>query len=167
MTEPRWLNEEEACMWRSFRLMWMRLDQVVEQQLSAESGLSGADYALLVPLSEATDEGLRARDLARGVSWDRSRLSHQLRRMQERGLVERRECPTDARGTIFALTPAGHAAIERAAPGHVEMVRDVFVDVMTPEEIATLSEISRRVLSRIDAKTLARIEKAQCEGAGD
>ncbi|SOD71509.1 MarR family transcriptional regulator [Jatrophihabitans sp. GAS493] len=155
MTKPRWLNEQEACMWRSFRLMWMRLDQAVEQQLSTESGLSGADYALLVPLSEATEDGLRARDLARGVSWDRSRLSHQLRRMQERGLVERRECPTDARGTIFALTPAGREVIERAAPSHVETVREVFVDVMTPDEIATLSAISQRVLSRLDAKTLA------------
>jgi DNA-binding MarR family transcriptional regulator len=165
MTRPRWLNEDEARMWRSFRLMFMRLDQVVEAQLSNDSGLSGADYALLVPLSEATSDGLRARDLARGVFWDRSRLSHQLRRMQARGLVAKRDCPTDARGSIFTLTPSGRQAIEAAAPSHVETVRRVFVDVMTEDEIATLTAISQRVLDRLDKDLLDRIEAEQCTGA--
>jgi DNA-binding MarR family transcriptional regulator len=138
------LDEREARMWRAFYEMHRHLDKAIDRQL-ADAGLSTADYDLLVPLSEAPGDGLRARDLANHVGWDRSRLSHQLRRMEQRGLISRRDCPSDARGTLITLTPAGRRAVETAAPGHVETVRRHFVDLLSPEEIDTLTAISTRI----------------------
>lgn len=140
----RWLNEREARMWRAYLGMRRSIDQALDQQL-AEFGLSSADYALLVPLSESADGVLRARELARAVGWDRSRLSHQLRRMEQRGLVTRFGCPSDARGTMIGLTDEGRRIVERAAPGHVATVRRHFVDRLTPEQVDQLAETCERV----------------------
>ena len=133
-------------MWRGFMQMCRALDLTIEAQL-AEHGLSTADYALLVPLSETPGGVLRPRDLGHVTGWDRSRLAHQLRRMEQRGLVRRFHCPTDARGTMVELTPTGCQSIEAAAPGHVETVRRHFIDVLTPAEIDTLTAIATRVSS--------------------
>ncbi len=139
-------------MWRAFVGMRRALDLAVERQL-AEAGLSTADYELLVPLSEAPGLVLRVRDLGRAVAWDRSRLAHQLRRMEQRGLVSRFECPTDARGTMVRLTDKGREVIELAAPGHVEAVRRHFVDLLTPDEIDAILRISERVIDASGAVT--------------
>jgi DNA-binding MarR family transcriptional regulator len=144
------LDEREERMWRAFYQMRVRLDKAIEHQL-ADAGLSTADYHLLAPLSEAPGAGLRARDLGNHAGWDRSRLSHHLGRMERRGLVTRRDCPTDARGTMITLTPAGRKAIEAAAPGHVETVRRYFVDLLTPEEIDTLTAIATRICDNTSA----------------
>jgi DNA-binding MarR family transcriptional regulator len=98
MTQPRWLDEREQRAWRGFTTMHGRLSRELGRRLLRDSGLSNADYEVLVPLSEAPDGQLRARDLARGVGWEKSRLSHHLTRMQQRGLIERLECPTPAHG---------------------------------------------------------------------
>lgn len=135
-------------MWRSFLEMRAALDAIIERQLN-DAGLSGADYALLVPLSEAPEGVLRVRDLGRAVGWDRSRLSHQLRRMEQRGLVMRFDCPSDARGTMVQLTPEGRRAIEAVAPGHVETVRRNFVDLLSGDELDTLAAVSARVRDQI------------------
>lgn len=137
-------------MWRGYLTMRRDLDRVIERQL-ADVGLSSADYELLVPLSEAPDQVLRARDLGLTVGWDRSRLAHHLRRMEQRGLVTRFECPTDARGTMVGLTTEGRSALQSAAPGHVETVRRFFVDVLTPQEVSALAEMCERVRARIGA----------------
>ena len=150
MTSPRWLDEREQRAWRGYNQMQRRLTKVLGQHLWRDSGLSAADYELLVPLSEAADDQLRARDLARMVGWEKSRLSHQLTRMEQRGLVERRECPTDARGAFITLTEAGRAAIEGAAPQHVEAVREHFMDLLTEAEIAVLTGITGRVLDHLE-----------------
>jgi DNA-binding MarR family transcriptional regulator len=134
-------------MWRAFVAMHRNLDRQLDRQLT-EAGLSAADYELLVPLSEAPDDELRARDLGRMIGWDRSRLSHHLRRMEQRGLVGRRDCPTDARGTMIKLTPAGRHAVEAAAPGHVATVRRFLVDLLSPEEIEVLGAIAARIRDR-------------------
>ncbi|MGO9196299.1 MAG: MarR family winged helix-turn-helix transcriptional regulator [Acidimicrobiales bacterium] len=147
--EQRWLSEREACAWRGCLAMWHALERAVDRQLTRESGLSAADYQLLVPLSEAPGTELRARDLGRDVDWERSRISHQIRRMEQRGLISRRDCPTDARGTVIALTEAGSAAIRDAAPSHVDWVRENFIDVLTPDELDSLRGISERVLSKL------------------
>jgi DNA-binding MarR family transcriptional regulator len=131
-------------MWRAFYAMRRHLDKAIERQL-ADAGLSSADYDLLAPLSETPGGEWRGRDLGNHVGWDRSRLSHQLRRMEQRGLITRRDCPSDARGTMITLTPTGRKAVEAAAPGHVETVRRYFVDLLTPEEIDTLTAISIRI----------------------
>ncbi|MHB8293402.1 MAG: MarR family winged helix-turn-helix transcriptional regulator [Acidimicrobiales bacterium] len=149
MDEPRWLSESEARTWRGFWEMTRGLTTVMERQL-AESGLSLADYELLVPLSEAAGSVLRARDLGCAARWDRSRLSHQLGRMERRGLIRRFGCPTDARGTMVELSPAGRRAIEAAAPGHVATVRRYFVDLLSRPEMRMLAEVSDRVRGELE-----------------
>jgi DNA-binding MarR family transcriptional regulator len=131
-------------MWRAFLDVHRRLAQATEQQLAGH-GLSTADYALLVPLSEAPGGVLRVRDLGLAAEWDRSRLSHQLRRMSSRGLVARFTCDTDARGTMVRLEPAGRRAIEAAAPGHVATVRQHFIDLLEPSEVDALASIFTRL----------------------
>jgi len=150
MSQPRWLNEDEARLWRDYRVLSARINQALEQQLVTDWGMSGADYGVLVHLSEAPDQRLRARDLALALNWERSRLSHQLRRMEQRGLVTKHECPSDARGTIFALTETGFDLIRQAAPSHVEQVRKVFIDVLEPADLAALTAITEKVLSHLD-----------------
>ncbi len=112
----------------------------------ARDGLSLADYDLLVPLSAAPEGRLRAKDLAAEVRWEKSRLSKHLARMDARGLVVRKPSPEDARGIIVELTDAGRAALERAAPHHVELVRTLFIDPMSEEQARALRELADRVV---------------------
>lgn len=147
--QTRWLDAREQAAWRSYLDMARKLDATIESQL-LEHGLSHPDYAVLAPLSEAPQQVVRARDLARMLGWDRSRLSHHLSRMEKRGLIVRRPCDTDARGTMVKLTRAGRKAVESTAPGHVEMVRRFFIDLLTPAELDTLAEISARLVRQIE-----------------
>jgi DNA-binding MarR family transcriptional regulator len=103
------------------------MDYEMNRQLQADSGLSLADYDVLVALS-ATDDGMRVSDLAAQIGWERSRLSHQLRRMEERGLTTRRPGAHDGRTTNVVLTAGGRRAIAEAAPGHVDLVHSLFFD---------------------------------------
>lgn len=121
----------------------------VASQLQRETGLSEADYEVLVNLSEAPDGRLRPSELGGATLWEKSRISHHVTRMEARGLVERRPCPTDKRGALVVLTPAGRSAIERAAPTHVEHVRAAFIDVLTPAQLDALAEISDIVLTKL------------------
>ena len=147
MAEPRWLDEREAHLWQAYRDLQRELRNALDRQLVHDAGLSGAEYALLVPLSEAPGGRLRARDLGSTVGWDRSRISHQLSRMEHRGLVTREPCPDDARGSIVRLTPAGRSAIEAAAPNHVTTVRRFFLDPLSDDELDTLATLLDRLLA--------------------
>src|SRR3982750_3882992 len=131
MAEPRWLSQ-------------------LGTDLQRATGLSAADYEVLVNLSEATDGRLRPSELGAAIGWEKSRLSHQVSRMEQRGLVKRSACKTDARGAFVAITAAGRRAIEKAAPEHVEQVRRVFFDVLTPKQLDALTEISRAVARQLD-----------------
>jgi len=149
MDDARWLTPREAGVWQKYRDLKRELQIAQDRQLVLDSGLSGADYALLVPLSEAPDGLVRARDLGLAVGWERSRLSHQISRMEKRGLVAREECSEDARGSMIRLTPAGRAAIESAAPQHVETVRQYFFDPLSPEEVDFLGVVFDRMLAAL------------------
>lgn len=149
MSETRWLNDDEQRMWRRYRDVNQLLDLAIERQLQRDASMSQSDYSVLVSLSEADGRGLRARDLGSVLGWDRSRVSHQVRRMEGRGLVAKGECAEDGRGTIVTLTEEGAEAISRVAPKHVEKVRELFVDVVTEDEISALTDIYERVASRI------------------
>ena len=131
-------------MWRAYLRMHRAVEVAIDRQLS-EAGISRPDYEVLVPLSEAEGRTLRVRNLATWLGWDRSRIAHQLRRMEQRGLITRSECPTDARGTMVKLTDQGYAAVAAAAPGHVEVIRNVLVDQLNQDEIAQLTAIAERV----------------------
>jgi DNA-binding MarR family transcriptional regulator len=147
--EPRWLDEREERVWRGIVGLQQRLFAELERQMIRDGGLSGAEYTLLVPLSEAPGGLLRARELGRMVGWERSRLSHQLARMEKRGLVIREECAEDARGLMVRLTGAGRAAIVAAAPTHVMAVRRHFFDALTDAELDVLGPALERVLDRL------------------
>jgi DNA-binding MarR family transcriptional regulator len=163
MKEPRWLDAREAHLWQSYRDLYRELTGALEARLVRNSGLSGADYALLHPLSVSECGVLRTRDLGRSIGWERSRLSHQVSRMEKRGLVVREECVSDARGSMIRLTEAGRAAIEAAAPDHVEAVRGFVFDVLSREEQDTLTSLLDRVLEGLAAKDC---RQDAAEGAG-
>jgi DNA-binding MarR family transcriptional regulator len=163
MKEPRWLDAREAHLWQSYRDLYRELTGALEARLVRNSGLSGADYALLHPLSVSECGVLRTRDLGRSIGWERSRLSHQVSRMEKRGLVLREECESDARGSMVRLTEAGRAAIEAAAPDHVEAVRGFVFDVLSREEQDTLTSLLDRVLEGLAAKDC---RQNAVEGAG-
>src|SRR5947209_8711748 len=149
MAEPRWLDEHEQHVWQGYLHVNQDLTAVLEQQLARESGLSGADYRVLVPLSEAPGGLLRARDLGSGIGWDRSRLSHHLNRMEKRGLVTREECAEDARGLMVRLTKSGRRAIEEAAPAHAEAVQRYFFDQLSNDEMETMAAVFDRILGNL------------------
>src|SRR2546423_9144105 len=149
MVKPRWLDDRQQHVWQSYLHLNQDLFAVLEQQLTRESGLSGADYRVLHPLSQAPDALLRARDLGTEIGWDRSRLSHHLTRMENRGLVIREECAEDARGLMVRLTKAGRRAIEQAASGHAEAVRHYFFDQLSNDEIETMAAVFDRVLDNL------------------
>jgi DNA-binding MarR family transcriptional regulator len=131
---PNWLSDEEQQAWRAT----VHLSQLLMRQLDRDlntHGLSGHDYEILVELSEAPDNRLRMTDLADATSQSRSRLSHQISRMEARGLVRRDECEGDKRGMFAVLTSQGMATIERVAPDHVEHVRRHFIDRLTPRQL--------------------------------
>ncbi|WKG10808.1 MarR family transcriptional regulator [Nocardia sp. PE-7] len=148
---PRWLSEEEQKTWRSYILMRQRLDAVLAAGLG-EHGLSMADYELLVPLSAAPSGCLRAKDLAAEVCWDKSRLSKQLARMATRGLVDRVPAEDDARGIVVSLTEAGRTILREAAPEHVELVREVFIDRMSDAESAAICSLAEKVKAAGEAR---------------
>ncbi|MCW3815284.1 MarR family transcriptional regulator [Micromonospora sp. DR5-3] len=155
MDEPRWLDEREDRAWRGYRRMRRLLDLTLARELMQDAGLSEPDYDVLSDLSEAPEQRLRLSELADRMLWSRSRLSHHLSRMQQRGLVRREECPSDGRGSVVVLTPAGRAAIEAAAPGHVAAVRRHLIDLLTPEEIAALGALTQRVVDRLAGRPAA------------
>ncbi|MFI7067773.1 MarR family winged helix-turn-helix transcriptional regulator [Kribbella sp. NPDC050124] len=151
MTDSRWLDAREARLWQSYRDAYRELMRALETRLITNSGLSGADYALLHPLSVAEDGVLRTRDLGKSVGWERSRLSHQVSRMEKRGLVCREECVSDARGSMVRLTEVGRKAIEAAAPDHVDAVRTYFFDHLSRDEQDQLTAVLERIVGTIPA----------------
>ncbi|WP_405800226.1 MarR family winged helix-turn-helix transcriptional regulator [Streptomyces sp. NBC_01506] len=152
MSEPRWLTPREAEIWATYRKLGRELQRVQDQQLQRDSSISAADYALLAPLSETPDGVLRARELGAEVGWERSRLSHQISRMEKRGLVVREACEDDARGSMVRLTEQGRRTIEAAAPGHVEIVRQMFFDPLDADEMETLGEFLTRIVAAVEGR---------------
>ncbi len=128
--------------------MQMQLTARLARELAAD-GLSYQDYAVLAGLTADPDGRLRLLDLGHGMGWEKSRLSHHVTRMADRGLVTRQKCPTDMRGSFVVITDAGRRAIEAAAPSHVEAVRKYFVDLLTADQIRTLGDITAAVLENL------------------
>lgn len=144
-----WLTSEQQRAWRAFVRLHGELTGRLNRQLQADSGLSLADYEVLVRLSEAPDGRMRPFDLARNLVWEQSRLAHQATRMQRRGLVRREDCAEDGRGTIMVLTATGRTAIETAAPAHVANVRKLFFDGLTAAQVRELDRIGNQALGRL------------------
>ena len=150
MEDGGWLGEREARAWRSLQTMQMRLTTALARQLAEESNLSYQDYLVLVVLTDAPDERMRLFQLAQELGWEKSRVSHHIARMAERGLVAKEKCGADRRGAFVALTEPGREAIEVAAPGHVRAVRRLFVDRLTPPQLDALAAAAETVLAGLD-----------------
>jgi DNA-binding MarR family transcriptional regulator len=148
-----WLDPLEDGAWRA----WMTMSELVRAQLARdlqqESGMSEPDYAVLVHLSERPDHRVRMSDLAEEIRWSRSRLSHQVARMEARGQVRKEGCPSDARGWFAVLTASGLEDIQRAAPLHVASVRRNLIDALDPGQLEQLRSIAEGVVAHVSGRT--------------
>ncbi len=150
MTTPRWLDEREREAWVRLGSLIQLLPAALDAQLRRDSDLTHFEYWVLAMLSEAPDRTLRMTALAERTSATLSRLSHVVSRMEERGLVERRPCPSDRRATNATLTDDGFAKLVETAPGHVEAVREYVFDGLDAEQVDQLVDITEAILLRVD-----------------
>lgn len=142
---------EELGIWRDYIETAETLRVALTARLQQDSGLSAGDYAVLLALSEAPDRRMRSSALAAHIDWERSRLSHHLGRMERRGLIQREDCPTDNRGAEVVLTGDGLDAFRRSSLPHLRAIRELFVDALTPDQLAAAGDVARS-LRRHQAK---------------
>lgn len=141
------LDEGEWAIWRGFVAMRRSLDRALEQRLQQDAGISAADFEVLVSLDRVEEHRLRAGALAESLGWEKSRISHHVSRMALRGLVERAECPTDARGTWVVLSAGGAEALAAATCGYVEVLKSTFLAPLGDADKRSLRAIADRVLA--------------------
>jgi DNA-binding MarR family transcriptional regulator len=155
VTEARWLSAEEQRAWRAYLESTVLLFDALDRQLQQDAGMPHGYYEILVRLSEAPGRAMRMSELATQTRSSRSRLSHAVARLEEKGWVERIDCPTDRRGQVAHLTDTGFAVLEGAAPGHVELVRRQVIDQLTPEQIQQMTAIGQAILDGLAYEELA------------
>src|SRR5918994_5590306 len=150
LVEPRWLDADEQRAWRA----WLYSTQLLTERLNAElqhdTGIPHAYYEILVQLSETPDRRMRMSELADRCLSSRSRLSHAVSRLEERGWIRRQVCEEDGRGQLAVLTDDGFAALEAAAPIHVESVRQHLFDQLTPEQVESVRDVGETLLRHLD-----------------
>ena len=146
---PVWLDEDQEQVWRALLQLTTRLPAVLNRQLTADSGLSLPDMDVLVALGDLSEDRARVSGLARTLGWERSRVSHQVARMERSGLVCRLPCEDDGRGAYVGLTDAGRRVLVVAAPTHVAFVRTLFVDALDGAELRDLGTLVEALLDRI------------------
>jgi DNA-binding MarR family transcriptional regulator len=148
-----WLNEDEQRAWRTYLRMSSLLPAALNRQLQQDCGLTLPEYEVLVLLSEAPERRLRPFQICEALTWEQSRLSHQLTRMEHRGLVTRGECAADGRGAVIELTTAGAGAIATAAPRHVATVRRLIFDQLSEEQQASFEETCAAIITALGAQS--------------
>lgn len=146
--EVKWLDDEEQAFWRLLLTADRKIRRGIEESLLYEDDLSHADFGVLVNLSEAEGHCLRIRELCEVLGWDRSRTSHQITRMEKRGLVAKSKHDGDGRGVVAQLTDLGMQRVKKAAPAHVATVRHLLFDVITAEERRFLAGIAQKIVDR-------------------
>jgi DNA-binding MarR family transcriptional regulator len=147
--EPHWLTAREQAAWRQVAALLFRLPSALDAQLQRDAGISNFEYMVLSGLSEAENRTLRMIDLAAMASGSLSRLSHVVSRLEKRGWVRREPCPGDGRFVNAVLTDEGWAKVIATAPGHVEAVRKLVVDALSPEQLSALGCASATILGAI------------------
>jgi DNA-binding MarR family transcriptional regulator len=150
---PDWLDDAEMAAWLAFLEVSHLLERRIEQQLRQDAGLSHAQYEILSRLESAEDGRLRMSELADVIIVSRSGLTYQITQLEKAGLVRREKCPSDERGVLAVLTSAGRAALRRAAPGHLRVVRHYLVDALTLAQRAALSDGLAAARDRLRATT--------------
>jgi DNA-binding MarR family transcriptional regulator len=148
--EPRWLDAEEQRAWRAWLYSTQLLNDRLDRELMRATGISHAYYEILVQLSETPDRQMRMSELADRCLSSRSRLSHAVSRLEERGWVRRQECAEDGRGLLAVLTDEGFAALAAAAPIHVESVRTHLFDQLSPAQVAAMRDVGETLLRHLD-----------------
>ena len=148
--EPRWLDAEEQKAWRAWLFSTLLLQDRLDRELTHSTGISHAYYEILVALSETPGRMMRMSELADRCLSSRSRLSHAVSRLEERGWVRRQVCAEDGRGQLAVLTDDGFAALEAAAPVHVESVRTHLFDQLTPQQVENMRDIGETLLRHLD-----------------
>jgi DNA-binding MarR family transcriptional regulator len=152
--ETRWLDVEEQRAWRAWLYSAQLLMDRLDRELIHEAGISHAYYEILVALSETEGRALRMSELADRCLSSRSRLSHAVSRLQERGWIRRQVCADDGRGQLAVLTDEGFAALEAAAPVHVEGVRSHLFDQLSPEQVRNMRDLGETLLHHLDPSSL-------------
>jgi DNA-binding MarR family transcriptional regulator len=147
---PRWLNQEERLAWIALNGVLIKLPFALDVELRRTGGVSHFDYLVMSVLSESPEMTIPMSELAALANSSLSRLSHVLTRLEAKGWVRRVACPRDRRSTNAVLTETGFAVVERAAPGHVETVRELVIDALSPAQIRQLAKICQAVLGRLD-----------------
>lgn len=145
----RVLSESEARAWDAHVQMSRRVSSLIGRDLARGTDLSVAEHDVLCSLAGAEGRSLRLGALSEAMQWEASRLSHQLRRMERRGLVERHPCVDDGRGVEYALTAAGASAIREAGPAHDHAVRRHLTSALTDAELTVLADLSEKVLATL------------------
>jgi DNA-binding MarR family transcriptional regulator len=148
--ETQWLDDEQLDAWVKLVAVVELLPGVLDSQLRRDAGLTHFEYFVLAMLSEAPDSTLRMTSLAQRTNATLPRLSHVVRRLEDRDLVERFPCPEDGRATNARLTRSGMARVVAAAPGHAANVRHHVIDALSPEQVGQLAEITDALLARLD-----------------
>ncbi|SNS56088.1 transcriptional regulator, MarR family [Geodermatophilus saharensis] len=148
--ETRWLDAEEQRAWRAWLYSTQLLQDRLDRELTRATGIPHTYYEILVQLSETPGRQMRMSELADRCLSSRSRLSHAVSRLEERGWVRRQECPEDGRGLLAVLTDEGFAALEAAAPVHVEGVRTHLFDQLSPQQVAAMRDIGETLLRHLD-----------------
>lgn len=142
---------DELRIWRGFIETARELDARLSSRLHDESALSSGDYTVLLALSEAPERRLRSSALADAVGWERSRLSHHIRRMEGRGLIRRDDCAVDYRGAEVVLTDHGAHAFRSASVPHLRAVRELFVDALSPEQLDQVEQLTTALRASLGA----------------
>ena len=148
--DTNWLTRDELAAWMRLAAVLELLPGVLDSQLRRDAGLTNFDYYVLAMLSDAHDRTLRMTELAAQTNATLPRLSHVVRRLEDRGLVERFPCPEDGRATNARLSDDGWRKLRDSAPGHVATVREHVIDALTPEQVSQLTAIGDALLGRLD-----------------
>jgi DNA-binding MarR family transcriptional regulator len=146
----KWLTAAELDSWLSLARLMTWLPWSMDQQLQRDSNLGLVEYQVLAMLSESPDRRMRMSSLAEVTNASLSRLSHLVKRLEQRGLVRRERDPADGRFTRAILTGQGLQTLAEAAPGHVNQVRSLVIDILSPEQLRRLGQAADRIVSRID-----------------
>jgi DNA-binding MarR family transcriptional regulator len=144
-----WLGEDEERAWRNFRRMFSLLEARLAGELTEQTGLSMSDYTVLINLVAADEHQSRVSGLAQHMTWSQSRLSHQIKRMESRGLVTKEEVESDGRGAFVKLTRKGLKALAAATPTHMTGIREHMIDLLTTEQIKALDAIAATVVNHL------------------
>jgi DNA-binding MarR family transcriptional regulator len=159
------VSEQDWQLWRTFITMHRHLARELDRQLQRDASISQADFSVLVRLSESPAQRLRTGELAELLAWEKSRVSHQVTRMEARDLVERSECAEDGRGTWVGLTDEGRQVLHDASADHAAKIRSLFFDHLQPAEKQALAESSRRILDAMNPEACQLATETGMPGA--